>query len=163
MTHFLLSSPRDQKFGWRYLGNKEGFWWWAGVKTTRFFKAFDIVKKGDFCILEFRIFGSGGLSWEQEEQMEIRWWQNYLIFESFSSITYKHTWIFGLWIWGILDFWISVGSDKYSAQTQIDILIYDQSYIVRKWNHLKKWIRHTNIKIHCPNCQVHSPKYQIQC
>ena len=107
MTHFLLSSPRDKKSGWRYLGNKEGFWWWAGIKTTRFFKAFDIVKKGDFCILEFRISGSGGLSREQEELLEIRWWQNDLIFERFSSITYKHTWIFGLWIWGILDFWIS--------------------------------------------------------
>ena len=109
MTHFLLSSPRDQKFGWRYLGNKEGFWWWAGVKTTRFFKAFDIVKKGDFCILEFRISGSGGhISGTRratEDPMVAKLPDFWELFKYYLQ-THLNFWIMDLRNSRFLDFWI---------------------------------------------------------
>ena len=54
---------RDPKSGWQYLGNKDQYWRQAGVRTTRFLKAFDIFKKKKIFYLviqDFWISGSGG-------------------------------------------------------------------------------------------------------
>ena len=74
---------RDQKSGWQYLGNKDQCWRWAGVRTTRFHKVFDIFKKNLF------YFGYGflvALSQRQKELPELsRFLKTILIFRFWIS------------------------------------------------------------------------------
>ena len=63
ITHFLSSSSRDKKSVRQYIGNEKWYWRWAGVKTTIFLKAFDIM--------EFTISGFLDLMAISREQEEL--------------------------------------------------------------------------------------------